>query len=87
MSSEKIAGYIGAAVAIGFGVALLWIPPVGLAGQAGTVGAAFSFVTGGLAAVGISVTVPAVKAAAYRSAAKDAQYESQMAAAGVPHRR
>lgn len=68
MSIEKIAAYVGAIAAIGFGVALLWVPPAALAGQAGTVGAAFAFVTGGLAAVGVTVTVPAVRTEARRTA-------------------
>lgn len=64
MDVQKIGAYVGAAVAIAFGVALLWFPPTTLAGQAGTVGAAFAFVTGGLAAVGVTVTVPAIRTAA-----------------------
>jgi len=64
MDAEKIGAYVGAGVAIAFGVALLWLPPANLAGQAGTVGAAFAFVTGGLAAVGVTVTVPAIRTAA-----------------------
>lgn len=66
MNVKEVVSYVGAALAIGFGVALLWVPPTNLAGQAGTVGAAFAFVTGGLAAVGVTVTVPVVRAAALR---------------------
>jgi hypothetical protein len=65
---KMVASFVGAAVAIGFGAALIWFPPPTLAGQAGTYGAAFSFVTGGLAAVGVTVTVPAVREAAKREA-------------------
>lgn len=68
MDIQKVSAYVGAGIAILFGVALLWIPPANLAGQAGTVGAAFSFVTGGLAAVGVTVTVPAIRAQAQREA-------------------
>lgn len=66
MDIGKAASFIGATAAIAFGVALIWFPPANLAGQAGTVGAAFAFVTGGLAAVGVTVTVPVVRAAALR---------------------
>ena len=71
MDAAKIASFVGAGLAIAFGVALLWFPPAGLVNpdhtaQAGTVGAAFAFVTGGLAAVGVTVTVPAIRASAQR---------------------
>lgn len=69
MDIKTIATYVGAIAAIGFGVALLWFPPANLAGQAGTVGAAFAFVTGGLGAVGIAVTVPVVRSQALREGA------------------
>jgi hypothetical protein len=55
-------------VSIAFGVALIWWPPASLAGQAGTVGAAFTFVTGGLAVAGVTVTLPAVREQARREA-------------------
>lgn len=64
MSVKEIASYVGAGIAIAFGIALLWAAPASLSGQAGTVGAAFAFVTGGLAAVGVTVTVPAIRTAA-----------------------
>lgn len=66
MSVKEIVAYVGSLIAIGFGVALLWFPPANLAAQAGTVGAAFAFVTGGLAAVGVTVTVPVVRGQALR---------------------
>lgn len=65
MDSAKVAGYVGAAIAVGFGIALIWFPPISLAGQAATVGAGFAFVTGGLAAVGVTVTVPAITKTAH----------------------
>ena len=52
--------YVGAALAIVFGVVLLWYPPTSMAGQASTVGTAMAFITGGLAAFGVTVTVPTV---------------------------
>ncbi len=58
MDGKTIAAYVGAAISIAFGVALLWFPPTNIAGQPGTVGAAFAFVTGGLAALGITITIP-----------------------------
>jgi hypothetical protein len=64
MDIGKIAGYIGSGIAIAFGAALLWFPPTTLAGEAGTVGAAFAFITGGLATFGVSVVVPVVRATA-----------------------
>jgi hypothetical protein len=69
---KEVATYVGSLLAIAFGVALIWFPPANLAGQAGTVGAAFSFVTGGLAAVGIAVTVPSVREQARRQGAAEA---------------
>lgn len=60
MDGKTIAAYVGAGISIAFGVALLWFPPTNIAGQPGTVGAAFAFVTGGLAAFGITVTIPPI---------------------------
>lgn len=68
MDLKTIASYVGSALAIGFGVALIWFAPTELRGQAGTIGAGFSFVTGGLAALGVTVTVPAVREQARRAA-------------------
>lgn len=68
MDTKTIAAYIGALIAIGVGAALLWFPPANLAGQAATVGLAVGFITGGLAAVGVTVSVPAVRAQAKREA-------------------
>ena len=71
MDTGKIAAFVGAAISIAFGVALLWFPPTSMVNadgtaQAGTVGAAFSFVTGGLGAIGVTVGIPAVRNAAIR---------------------
>jgi hypothetical protein len=68
VDSKTIAAYIGALIAIGIGAALLWFPPQGLASQAATVGLAVGFITGGLAAVGVTVSVPAVRESARREA-------------------
>lgn len=80
MDIKNIVAYVGSAIAIAFGVALLWIPPATLAGQAGTIGAAFSFVTGGLAALGVTVTVPAVREQARRAARLEAEASPKRAA-------
>ncbi len=70
MTNSTIATYVGALISIAFGAALLWAAPASIAGQAATIGAAFSFITAGLAAFGVaSVVVPA----AIRQAARAAQ--------------
>ncbi len=71
MDSKQIAAYVGAGIAIALGVALLYVPPAVLSGEASTVGWAASFITGGLAAIGVTVAVPAVRAEARRSALVD----------------
>ena len=60
--------YIGAAVAIALGAALLYVPPLGMGGQSGTVAFATALIVGGLAALGVTVAVPAVRADARRAA-------------------
>jgi hypothetical protein len=68
---KTIASFVGAFAAVAFGVALIWFPPAALAGQPGTYGAAFSFVTGGLGAVGVAVTVPALRESARREGIRE----------------
>ncbi|MDQ6722120.1 MAG: hypothetical protein M3003_15180 [Candidatus Dormibacteraeota bacterium] len=75
MTPQTIAAYAGALAAIAFGAALLWFPPASLGGQAGTVGAAFAFVTGGFAGLGVTVSVPVVKAAALTQARSEVRAE------------
>ena len=71
MDSKTGAAYVGALIAIGIGAALLWFPPAGLASQAATVGLAVGFITGGLAAVGVTVSVPAVRESAHREGVRE----------------
>lgn len=66
MTSKEIAAYIGSLIAILIGVALIWIPPVSMADQAGTFLVAGAFITGGLGGLGITVAIPAVRAQAKR---------------------
>lgn len=73
MDTKTIAGYVGSAIAIGIGVALLYVPPAVLAGEASTVGWAASFITGGLAGVGISVAIPNVVRTAKLAGAAEAE--------------
>lgn len=73
MDYTKIASYLGALIAVAFGVALIWLPPTTMlntdgTAQSGTVGAAFSFVTIGLAGFGLAVALPAVREQARREA-------------------
>jgi hypothetical protein len=84
VDGKTIAAYVGAAVSIGFGVALLWFPPTNIAGQPGTVGAAFAFVTGGLAALGVTVTIPKVFEIARLEAATTTVHMSQHASTAYP---
>lgn len=69
MDSKTVAAYSGALIAIGIGAAMLWFPPASLASEAATIGLAVGFITGGLAAVGVTVTVPTVRAQAQREGA------------------
>lgn len=62
---------IASIAAIVFGAALIWVPPAQLAGQTATVGIAFSFITGGFAGLGVSVTLPAVAENARRRGAAE----------------
>lgn len=65
---KALVPYIGAAISIGGGFAMLYVPPTGMEGQAGTVAFATALIVGGLAALGVTVAVPAVRADARRSA-------------------
>jgi hypothetical protein len=56
MNKEWVPYFAGVA-SIVFGVVLLWAPPASLAADAGAVGIALSFITGGFAALGVTVTV------------------------------
>jgi hypothetical protein len=73
MALRETAPYIGAGIAFLFGAPLLWFPPSSLAGQPGTAGAAFAFVTGGLGALGVTVTIPALHESAYKRGFADAK--------------
>lgn len=63
---KQIAAYVGSAVAIVLGVAMLYYPPAGMGGQSGTVAFATAMIVGGLAALGVTVAVPAVREQARR---------------------
>ena len=61
---KQLATYAGSVISIGLGVALIWAPPATIAGDGGTFLTAGAFITGGLAALGVTVTLPAVRAQA-----------------------
>ncbi len=68
MDLTKLGAFGGALISIGLGIALIWLPPASIADQAGTFLTAGAFITGGLAALGVTVTIPAVRAQAAREA-------------------
>ena len=68
MDTAKLASYAGSLIAIGLGVALIWIPPASIADQAGTFLTAGALLTGGFAGLGVTVTIPALRAQAQREA-------------------
>ena len=70
---KEIAGYVGAAIALILGIVFLWWPPAVMAGQAGTVGTALTFISAGLGAVGVSVALPAAQRSGYREGYADAK--------------
>jgi len=57
--------YLAGVASILFGVGLLWAPPPSLAADPGAVGIALSFITGGFAALGVTVGASKLKKAAY----------------------
>ena len=57
--------YLAGVASIAFGGLLLWAPPASLAADAGAVGIALSFITGGFAALGVTVTVKKLMDAAH----------------------
>jgi len=66
MDIKTIASYVGSAIAIALGVGMLYVPPTGMGGQSGTVAFATALIVGGLAALGVTVAVPAVREQARR---------------------
>ncbi len=65
--------FVGAAISIALGAALLYLPPAGMGGQSGTVAFATALIVGGLAALGVTVAVPAVRAEARRTAVAESR--------------
>ena len=65
MSKEQkeLVPYVAGVVSIVFGVVLLWWPPASLAADPGAVGIALSFITGGFAAFGVTITVRLIERA------------------------
>lgn len=57
--------YLAGVASILFGVGLLWAPPPSLAADPGAVGIALSFITGGFAALGVTVGASKLKKAAH----------------------
>lgn len=75
---KQLAPIVGGIVAIGLGVALIWFPPATIASDGGTFLTAGAFITGGLAAFQVTVTLPAVRSAAREEARRSLE------AAGSP---
>lgn len=63
LTRDQWAMYLGAAGAIVLGLFLIWAPPSSLAGDASLFGTAVAFVTGGLAAAGVTVASTRVRGA------------------------
>jgi len=68
VTADKIASYIGGAIAIALGTAIVWFPPASIADQAGTFLVAGALWTGGLGAFGLTIAIPALRAQASREA-------------------
>ena len=76
--------YLAGVASILFGVVLLWAPPPLLASDAGAVGIALSFITGGFAALGVTVGVRKLMKAAREQGFAQGQLLA-LAPEGGPH--
>ena len=76
--------YLAGIVSILFGVGLLWAPPPSLAGDPGAVGIALSFITGGFAALGVTVGASKLKKAAYAQGFAEGQLAATIDHLGGP---
>ncbi len=77
--------YLAGVVSILFGVRLLWDPPQSLAADPGAVGIALSFITGGLAALGVTVIVPRLTQFARSLGFSEGRVSAILGGLGTPH--
>lgn len=83
MGKEQVA-YAAGAASIALGVLLLWAPPPSLAADPGAVGIALSLITGGFAAFGVTVAIPAATRLAYRTGFSDGRVARLFGVVGGP---